>query len=487
MRRLTAWLTLVVIAGPFRLPAQRPSAAVRPISHSRFVLPNGLVVLLNEDHSSPVIGVEVLYHFGAKDERPSQLGFAHLCEHLMGTGSKNVGQETKLLIQSIGGVSAGTPAAWAATDEDRTHYFYTIPSNQLETSLWAESDRMAAPFSRVTMETFAGNRDVVRQERNQNRDNQAFGDADRFVLDAFFDGQERHVRDALTPMTQLDHASADDVLSFCKPYYVPNNAIVALSGDFDGATARRLVTRYFSDIRRGEVPAHPVAEPTRAKGERRLVLEDPRARVPALRMMWFTAGFSEPERLPLNLLAALLAPADPRLRQLLPGTDRAGRLSKALLYDRQLATSVSAGNIDMERGGIFQIVVTPRPDASLSAIESVVDSVLADIKTSRIDASELTPFKKFTETIGTSSLQTRAARADTLAQGEAYAKDPIAYAKQTARTLALTPAEVQAAARKYLTADRIVMSLVPAGKLDIVSKPGLPYINVTPAKTTSVP
>lgn len=487
MPRYHRWLSAAALCASALVPTTLASQAVRPIATSRFVLPNGMVVLLNEDHSSPIVALEMLYHFGAKDERPGQLGFAHMCEHLMGTGSTNVPQEEKMLIQSIGGISPGFPAAWAATDEDRTHYFYTVPSNQLETVLWLESDRMAFPFSRVTSDNFKTMRDIVRQERTQNRDNVAFGDADRLVLNTFFEGQERHVRDALSPMTDLDRTTPDAVVAFCRPYYVPNNAILALSGDFKSTAVRPLLTRYFAGISRGAPVTHQPGVPTIAQVERRQVMEDPRVKTPTLRIMWFTAGFSEPDRLPLNLLASLLAPADPRQRQLLPGADRAARLSRALVVDRPLATSVSAGNIDMEKGAVFQIVITPRGDASLSAIEAVVDSVLADLKTSTITEAELTPFKKFTQVLGATSLQTRMARADTLAQGEAYAKDPLAYAKQADRTLRITPAEVQAAAVKYLTTNRVVLSLVPAGKLELASKPNLPYVNLTPGKTVNVP
>ncbi|MDB4878136.1 MAG: peptidase domain protein [Gemmatimonadetes bacterium] len=473
------------------LPLPVPVAAqvappTRPLAYTRAVLGNGLVVLLNEDHSSPVVAVEMLYRLGSKDEPAGKTGLAHLCEHLMGEGSPNVTM-TKQLLLSVGGSSTSPTASWAATDEDRTHYFYTVPANQLETALWAESDRMAAPLTFANDEHLKSVREIVRQERAQNRDGRTFGDAERLTLDQFFVGQTRYPRDALGPMADLDRTSAADAKQFCLPYYVPNNAVLALSGDFKTADAQKLVAKYFGSIARGVVPAHPAVAPTPLTAERRVVLEDTRARVPVLRLAWFTAGFSQPDRLALNALAAMLAPTDPRMRQLLPGADRAGRLSKLLVYDRQLATSVSAGNFDMETGGIFQIEVTPRANAPMGQIETLVDSVLTDLKAGVIADAELAPYREATTVIGVTTLQTRGARADTLAQGEAFAGDPVAYAKQAARTLRLSPADVRAAAQKYLTNERVVMSLIPAGKLDLISKPTLPYTNVTPAKAQVVP
>jgi zinc protease len=486
--RLGAWMLLAVLPLlPFAAPLEaQGTPAIRPLAYTRLVLGNGLTVILNEDHSSPVVGVQLLYHLGSKNESTGRTGWAHICEHLMGEGSPHVAV-TKQFMISIGGSSTSPTAAWAATDEDRTQYFYSVPANQLEAALWAESDRMAVPLFFADDAHLKNVREVIRQERGQNRDNRAFGDAERLTLDQFFAGQDRYPRDALGPMADLDGATAGDVKQFCAPYYVPNNAVLALSGDFNTSDAERLVTKYFGSIARGVVPSQPIIAPTPLGGERRLVLEDVRGRVPMLRLAWYSAGFAEPDRLALNALAAMLAPTEPRVRLLLPGAERAGRLSKLLVYDRQLATSVSAGNFDMQRGGIFQIEVIPRGGASMGQIETLIDSVLADIKTGAISDAELRPYKLATAVIGVSTLQLRAARADTLVQGEAYAGDPIAYARQAERTLRLTPIDVSAVARKYLTTERVVMSLIPAGKLDLISKPALPYTNVTPRKGQPVP
>lgn len=446
--------------------AQEP-AVVRPLAYTRVVLPNGLIALLNEDHTSPIVAVQVLYHVGAKDERTGHTGLAHLCEHLMGQGSPNLSQEQKLFVLSLGGSSP----AWAITDQDRTQYFYTLPSNQLETALWLESDRMAAPLSTVDDARLKSVREVIRQERLQSHENLVFGDANRFTLDSFFEGQERHVRDPLGPMTDLDAATLADARQFCLPYYVPNNAVLALSGDFKTADAKRMITKYFGSIRRGDVPSHPPVAPTPLVADRRLVIADARARAPGLRLAWFAAGgVSDADRTALNALASALAPS------------RTGRLSKLLTLDRQLATTVTAANIDLETGSVFQIEITPRGDASLTLLETLVDSVVADLTVHPITEAELAPFKHTTPVQAIVSLQTRAQRADTLAQSEAFTHDPVVYVAQAEQAARLTPAEVAAVAHRYLTKPHVVMSLVPAGKLDAISKPSLPYTNVTPVK-----
>jgi zinc protease len=455
---------------------------MRPLAYTRLELSNGLVALLNEDHASPIVSIDLLVHVGAKDESTGHTGLAHLCEHLMGQGSPNLAQEEKAFVLSLGGSSP----AWAQTDEDRTQYFYTLPSNQLETALWMEGDRFATPLSKADDAHVKLVREVIRQERLQNRENQAFGDANRLTLDQFYVGRDRHPRDPLGPMADLDAVSASDAKQFCAPYYVPNNIIIGISGDFKTADAERWIRTYFGSIPRGAVPAHPDVMPVRFASEKRLVLEDARTKAPTLRISWFGAGVSNPDREPLNALAALLAP-DPRLRSLTPGGDRAGRLSKLLVYDRQLATSVTAANIDMQTAGIFEIEVAPRDGASLSAIEALVDSVVADLKTTPFTAQELVPFKHMTPTVAATFLQTRAARADTLAQSLAFANDPEVYVKQARHVARLTPAEVQDVARRYLTSQRVVLSLIPAGRAELASKPELPFTNVTPKPSKAQP
>jgi predicted Zn-dependent peptidase len=198
------------------------------------------------------------------------------------------------------------------------------------------------------------------------------------------------------------------------------------------------------------------------------VLEDRRANQPRLQIDWPVVGFSHPDRLALRALASALS------------INRFGRLSKLLITDRQLANIVSVDYYDFEKAGVFEVLVFPRPGASMTTIETLIDSVLAALPASPLTPRELTRFDNYDAVTAVASLETRFARADTLAHGEIFAGDPIAYAKQVAAARALTPADVQRAVERHLTSGRLVMSLVPAGKLEMISKPNLPFTNVTP-------
>jgi zinc protease len=369
-----------------------------------------------------------------------------------------------VFIQSIGGTSAN----WGATSEDVTHFFATVPSNQVETMMWLESDRMAAPLSRADAAHVTSVRAVIAQERVQNRETPVYGVADGLTLAWLFPAGSPYSIDPVGPLTDLNTATADEAKSFCLPYYVPNNAIVSLSGDVTAANAKKFITKYFGGIPRGATPPVVKIPAITARGETRTVLEDSRARSMKLRLVWPGAAFNDKDRVALDAFASLLM------------RDRTGRLSKALVYDLGLATRVLAANFNDEHAGVFQIEVFARPNASLTRIEEVVDSVIAAVPSQPATAAELQAFARSNAVLGTTTLQTRAMRADTLANGEMFAGDPVAYAKQMQRAFALTPADVELAVKKHFMQHRVVMSMVPAGKLDLISRPDRPYTNVTP-------
>ncbi|HEY4217988.1 MAG TPA: pitrilysin family protein [Gemmatimonadaceae bacterium] len=469
LARRSAWLgaaAAAILAAPWQNPAAAQS--VRPLAYSRTVLPNGLVVLLNEDHSSPVVAYDVWYHVGAKDEHAGGHGFAHMCEHIMGQGSPNEPLEPKLFLAQRGGRSTH----WAETTQDITHYYATIPSNQLETALWLESDRMAVPLANADSAHLASVVAVILQERAQQEESKTFGFAEALITRAIMDAP--YQIDPIGDPPDLTAATPADAKAFCLPYYAPNNAVLALSGDFSSARAKALITKYFGSIPRHAIPAHPTIHTPVSTVEHRLVLEDARARGTQFRRVWVGAGTDDPDRLALVALGSILS------------RDRVGRLSKALVYDRPLATFVNAMNFDIEKSGVFQILITPRPGASLTTIEQVVDSVVADVREHGVTAEELEPYKKSNAVQAITFLQSRESRADTLAHDEIFSGDPVAYVKQVSATSALTPPDIQRVARQYLTSGGVEISLVPAGKLDLIAKPELPYKNVTPAPVAKV-
>ncbi len=449
--------------------AAQANAAARPLAYTRVELSNGLVGLLSEDHTAPFAVVDVWYHVGSKNDKPGRTGIAHLCEHLMALGSPNVDGPQRNLYASLGGSSPH----WANTTEDITHFYVAVPSNELETALWIEADRMAAPLARVDSAQLEGARAVIRQERQQNVENYPFGVYRELTVAALFPPGHPYHTTALPPVEDLYAAPLPELESTCRAYYVPDNAIVSISGDFDSRVARGWIEKYFGAIPRGAEATEPPTPSVRLDAEKRLVLEDRRANLPQLHLDWPGASFSDHNRIALNALGSLLS------------LNHFGRLSKLLVDDRQLAAAVSADNYDLENGGVFEIVVVPRPGASLTTIETLVDSVLDALPAHPPTGAELARFNSYNAMTAERSLETQFARADTLAHGEIFAANPVAYAAQVNAARALSPADVERAIATYLTPGRVVMSLVPAGRLDLISRPDRPYTNVTPASSVA--
>ena len=460
-------LLLLLLAGTS--PAQ--GQPVRPLEFTRYTLSNGMTVIFNVDHATPLVAVDVMYHVGAKDDPPGQRGITHLCEHAIALGSPNVEQSLQPFYRSIG----GTSTRWAETTDDLTSFYVAVPSNQLETALWAESDRFATPFSRLTAERLSAIRGVVAQERQQNVENATFGVSRELTLAALFpDGHPYHIESAVAG-GDLANLTVADLRAVCAPFYTPANAVLSLSGDFDAQRVRAWIDKYFAPIPRGPPPARRQPVSVAARAERRLVLEDRRATQPQLHIDWIGAGYTSSDHAALMALASLLS------------TNRFGRLSRLLVDGRQLAAGVSVTHYDLESSGVFEIAVLPRPGASLTTIESLIDSVITRLATVPPTAEELARFNAANAVTAATALQVKLARADTLAHDQLFAGDPAFYAGRANGARQLTPADVQRAAAKYLTSSRVVMSLVQAGRLEAISKPELPFVNVTPPKNAPRP
>ena len=440
---------------------------IRALAYSRFTLPNGMVVILNEDHATPLVAVNLVYHAGAKDDPPRRAGITHLCEHALALGTSEVDQPLQPFYRSIGGSST----RWGETTDDVTMFYFQVPPNQLETALWSESDRMAVPLSRLTPERLNVVRGVIRQERQQNVENVTFGVSRELTTAALFPaGHPYHIETAVAGGDLAD-VTADELRASCTQFYTPSNAVLSLSGDFDSGRAQEWINRYFATIPAGAAVTHRDMPAIALSSERRLALEDRRATQPQLHLDWVGAAYASPDRPALMALASLLA------------GNRFGRLSKLLIDDRQLATGVSAVHYDLERAGVFEIAVTPRPGASLTTVESLVDSVLAGLTKTPPTVDEIARFNAANAVTAATSLQTKLARADTLVHDQLFAGDPGFYAAQANAALRLTPSDVQRVAAKYLTSSRVVMSLVPAGQLGTISKPDAPFVNVTPTRS----
>jgi zinc protease len=470
--RHTSWLarawamSCLTLALPAASLCAQGRFAVPRLSFERYTMPNGLTVILSPDHSAHVAAVDIWYHVGSKNELPGRTGFAHLFEHVMFQGSQHVGYGVHFkTVENAGGNLNGS------TWNDRTNYFEALPSNELATALWLESDRMGFLLPALDQAKLDAQRDVVKNERRQSVDNVPYGSEDEVIAAAMYPASHPYSWPVIGSMADLSAASLDDVRGFFQRYYAPTNATLVVTGDIDPTETRKLIDQYFGPIPRGPAIVRPVVAKVTLPAEKRLVLEDARAKLPQITIAWPTVGVVDADNIPLRAVGRILT------------QDRTSRLTKLLVYDRQLATSVSAGqnDADSENSGQFTISVTPRPSASLTEIENVIDSTLASLSKSPPDAREVDRFKNFVRVSSVIGIQSALGKAEVLAEGQTFFRDPLQYVKATEASLAVTPNDVARVTKKYLTPGRIVVSMVPSGKLNMISKPSLPYTNVTPA------
>jgi zinc protease len=472
-RWLTALALLSSAACAQTPPPGSPSAAARSqaadvpvprIPVERYTLPNGLTVLLSPDRSAPVVAVNIWYHVGSKNEKPGRTGFAHLFEHVMFEGTEHIAEGTHpRVIEEAGGNLNGS------TSVDRTNFYDVVPVSELETVLWLESDRMGFLLPALTQGKLDGQRDVVKNERRERFEQPPFGTENHILSAAIYPAGHPYSWPTIGSMADLSAASLTDVKDFFRRYYGPNNATLAIVGDIDIPATRALVEKYFAAIPAGPAVERPDVRPVTLAAEKRLVLEDAKSRLTKITIVWPTVGTNNADAQPLRALADLLT------------HDRNSRLTKALVYDRQLATSVMAFPGSDVMAGEFYVSVNPRANASLTEIERVVDSVVAAVVAAPPTEAEVRHFHSYVAVGAVTGLQSVLGKAEMLNEGQTFSGDPLHYIDDTRAALAVTPADVHRVARRYLTAGRVVLSMVPAGKLDLVSNPGRPFVNVTPA------
>ena len=425
------------------------------IPFERYTLPsNGLTVILSEDHSTPMVTVDVWYHVGSKNEEPGRTGFAHLFEHVMFTGSGHV----KYGVQDRLTEGVGGPPNNGSTTNDRTNYFETVPSNYLEAQFWIESDKMGWLLDALDIDKLNAQRDVVKNERRQGVDNQPYGRTNEIITAALYPAGHPYSWPVIGSMTDLSNASADDVKNFFRLYYAPNNATLTVVGDFDPKQAKAWIAKYFTDVPRGKPITRPNSPLVTLPSEKRLVYED-RVQLPRLNIVWPTVGVTHPDVPALNILSSILSGS------------RTRRLTKALVYDRQSAAQAFAGQVSNEAAGTFNLTIIPRPGHSLTELELAADSVFDRLKREGPTQEELDRVKSGMEFSGVARLESNFNKAETLANGSVFFDDPDAYRKTLAATAAVTAADVKRVANKYLTNGRVVLSVVPMGKLDQASKP----------------
>ena len=431
--------------------AQRSSAINIPFE--TYTLPNGLTVVLSTDHTAPTVAVNIWYHVGSKNELPGRTGFAHLFEHVMFTGSAHVpyGLHDKLT-EGVGGSNNGS------TSNDVTNYFETVPSNYLESALWIEADRMGFLLDTLDIGKLNAQRDIVKNERRQRMDNQPYGRVFELLSSHIYPDSHPYHWDVIGSMEDLSAASEEDVKSFFRLYYAPNNAFLTIVGDFDPAQAKAWVQKYFADIPRGKPIPRPAVAPVTLPAGKRLVFED-RVQVPRLYLVWPTVGEKSDDRFALSVLGSILA------------GPRTAPLSKALVFDTQSAASVSADQNSNEDVGEFFVTITPRPGHPLTELEAAADTVLEKMKAEGPTAEQVQKATAGEELSFVRGLESNLGKAFQLASGAAIHGDPGYFRTEYQKTLAVTPADVKRVANKYLTTGRVALSVVPIGKTDQASKP----------------
>jgi zinc protease len=401
-------------------------------------LANGLRVVLSEDHATPVVAVNLWYHVGSANEREGRTGFAHLFEHMLFQGSEHVGANEHFeLVQRAGGTLNGS--TWL----DRTNYFETLPSHQLELALWLEADRMARLLPAMTQEKLDTQRDVVKNERRWSVDNQPYGTWwERLPALCFPESHPFH-HSLIGSMEDLSAASLDDIAAFFRTYYTPDNAVLTIAGDFDPAAAQAMIDRHFGGIPRGtgRPPLAPMELPPTFGGWRRETVEDAVA-APRLLLAFRIPPFGAAAWYAASLLAAVL------------GNREGSRLARALVREQAIASSATAFTFDLPKGSDLLVCdVTARPGVEAARLEQAVVTEVDRVRRDGVTQAELDRALAVFETEWVTGLQSAASRADKLSQYATYFGDAARVNGELDRYRALGPAEVAASARDLLHAD----------------------------------
>jgi zinc protease len=418
------------------------AVTIPKVQFSDSKLPNGLRVIVSQDHAAPVVSVCVAFDVGSRNEKPGKTGFAHLFEHLMFKGSQNVADgELSALIENYGGDHNGQ------TDKDHTIYFEEVPANQLDMVLFLEADRMKALA--LTKENLANQLEAVKEERRLRVDNQPYGKTSE-VLDemAFENFGNKH--SIIGSMADLDTASLEDFTSFYKTYYAPNNAVLSISGDVDPAVTLEKVRKYFAGIPSGPPPPKlDTTEPAQT-AERRKTIDDPLARLVLIDAGYHIPGGLSPDMDALNALASIL------------GTGRSSRMYDSLVRRQQLAVQVYTGASGSKGPTLFALEAIAAPGKPLADVEAAMYAEVEKLKTGQIQDWELEKARNGAKRGLVGALRNSLQRAILLARYGVFYNDPGVINTRYERIAAVTAADVQRVARQYLVAaNRSVVITMP--------------------------
>jgi zinc protease len=417
--------------------AAAPLAGQSPVDipYERFVLPNGLTVLVHEDHKAPIVAVNVWYHVGSKNERPGRTGFAHLFEHLMFNGSEHYDKEFQAPLERVGATELN-----GTTNEDRTNYFVNVPTSALDLALWLESDRMGHLVGAISQAKLDEQRGVVQNEKRQD-ENEPYGKVWDFLTPRLYPASHPYSWTVIGSMEDLDAAKLDDVKGWFQTYYGPANAVLTLAGDIDAKTAKEKVEKYFGDIPSGPPVARQGEWIAKRTGSQRGVMQD---RVPQARLyrVWNIPQWGSADADYLTLAASVLS------------TGKSSRLFKRLVFDEQIATDVDASLELREIGGLFSIEAGVRPGVDPAKVERALDQQLARFLASGPTPVELARAKTLVRADfirGVERIGGFGGKSDVLAKGQVFAGRPDYYKVQLGRMAAATAAQVRGAAAHWLS------------------------------------
>ncbi len=435
------------------LAAANPASSFVPeLKYEKYTLKNGLEVILSEDHRLPLVSVNLWYHVGPANERPGLTGFAHLFEHMMFEGSKHVGAKAHFKYLE----SAGASSVNGTTDFDRTNYFETVPANQLALALWLESDRMGFLSETLDSEKLANQRDVVRNERRQSVENAPYGIVEEELFHKLFPEGHPYYASVIGSHKDIEAARLNDLRDFFKQYYSPNNASLAIVGDFDKKEAKALVEKYFGTLQRGpSVPAIEIKTPA-IESERRATVSD-QVELPRIYISWITAPIYKAGNAEADLIARIL------------GGGKSGRLYKKLVYEDQIAQDVSVENYPLMLGSVFTIKATAKPGVKLEELEKTINTELANFRQNGPTQKELDGARNTIEAKIISDLESTGGFggvADRLNQYNHFLKDPSYLSKDIGRYDSASTGDLKNVAEKYLqNSSRVVVYAVPGKKV----------------------